>query len=640
MSRLDSHVAAVQNKLALGRFLGALGWSLAGFGACVWVAIVIDRVFRLTLPRVPVWFWSGLGAAAVAAIIYAVWRRPSAHDAAVRIDERLNTKDKFATALHVRRLSDPFAHAALLDAERTADSVSLHKRFPLAFPKSTYATIAVALVALATWHWLSPMDLFGREQKIRKQAEQTAKVDQAKKTLKDAMAQVAMVAQKAPDTDQIKLAKEVAMQQLNQPMTDPAQARRTAAKALQDINEAIKQQVKNSAKFAEAQQDAKMVRQLQVPQDEKGPVADAQRAVAKGDFTAAVDELTKLSENFDKMDKKDQEKAAQQMQNLANQLKQLANNPNAQKQIQDQLQQMGLNQQQAQQAQDLMRKAAQGDKDAQQQMQQMAQQAMQQMNNGQGPTPQQQQAIQQMVQQMQAQANAQNTAQNMQQAAQQMAKAMQQAANPQQGGQQGLQGQGQKQQQQQAMQQAMQGMQQQLGQMSAAAQDAEQIAGAQAAAAQAADQAMNAMNGNMQGNQQNNGGGQWQGQGDNQQAAGQMQPWNGQANDGMGPNPGGMGAGDRSAKTQAPYAIKQEMSPSKDDEKGRILMTQLVKGDALKGESKEQLKEITEASVKNAADEVDQDRVSRQAQKVVRDYFSSMQQDAGGAAAPTTAPSK
>ena len=63
--------------------------------------------------------------------------------------------------------------------------------------------------------------------------------------------------------------------QLNQPINDPAQARRTAAKALQDINEAIKQQVKNNSKFAEAQQDAKMVRQLQVPQDEKGPVADA-----------------------------------------------------------------------------------------------------------------------------------------------------------------------------------------------------------------------------------------------------------------------------------------------------------------------------------------------------------------------------
>jgi hypothetical protein len=175
--------------------------------------------------------------------------------------------------------------------------------------------------------------------------------------------------------------------------------------------------------------------------------------------------------------------------------------------------------------------------------------------------------------------------------------------------------------------------------MQAMAQDAQQIAGAQQAAAAAADQAMNGMNGQMNGNQNGNNAGAWQGQGNDMADGGQRQPWNGQANDGMGPNPGGPGAGDRSAKTQAPYAVKPEMDPSKDDEKGKILMTQLVKGDALKGESKEQLKEITESAVKNAADEVDQDRVSRQAQKVVRDYFSSMQQDSG-ASAPTTAPSK
>ena len=123
------------------------------------------------------------------------------------------------------------------------------------------------------------------------------------------------------------------------------------------------------------------------------------------------------------------------------------------------------------------------------------------------------------------------------------------------------------------------------------------------------------------------------------------QPWNGQANDGMGPNNGGVGAGDRSGKQQAPYAVKPELSPSIDDEKGKILASTLVKGAALKGQSKEQLKEVTESALKNQAEEIDQDRVSRQAQRVVRDYFSSIQNDAAsaagaGAVAPTTAPSK
>ena len=85
------------------------------------------------------------------------------------------------------------------------------------------------------------------------------------------------------------------------------------------------------------------------------------------------------------------------------------------------------------------------------------------------------------------------------------------------------------------------------------------------------------------------------------------QPWNGPANDGMAQNMGGVGAGDRSAKSQAPYGVKQEFSPSIDDDKGKILASTLVKGAALKGESKEQLKDVVESAIKNQAEEIDQE---------------------------------
>jgi hypothetical protein len=637
MSRLDQHVLLVQNKLTLGKFLDALARAVAVFGVIVLIAIVIDRVFQVRLPRLSVWLWSGLGSAAALAAAYAIWRRPGAHEAAVKIDERLNTRDKFATALHARGMNDEFAHAALLDAERTADNVSLHKRFPLSFPRAAYATVGVAVLVLATLLWLPTFDLFGKEEQARRQAEQTAKVEQGKRQLKDALAQVAAVPAALQKDEKIQLAKANLELALKQGATDPARSQRTAAKALQDVNEAIKQQIKNNAKYAEAQNDAKMLRQLQVPKDETGPVADAQRAIAKGDFSDAVNELSKLGEKFDKMDKAEQDKAAQQMKNLANQLQQMAQNPQVQQQLQQQMQQMGMNQQQMQQAQQLMQQAAQGNPQAQQQMQQMAQQMMKQMNNGQGPNPQQQQQIQQMMQQMQAQMNNQQQAQQMQQAAQQMAQAMQQAAQQQ--GQQGQQNQqGGQQQAQQQMNQGAQQMQQQLQQMQAVAQDMQQIAAAQQNAANAARQAMNGMNGQQGQQGQDAGGGQWQGAGDNQ-GGDQNRPWDGQARDGMAPTQGGQGAGDRSAKQQAPYAVKPEMDPSQDDEKGRILATTLVKGDALKGESKEALKEVTESALKEAAEEVDQDRVSRQAQRVVREYFSSMQKDTE-TGSPTTAPSK
>src|SRR5215211_6108867 len=134
MSRLDRHVAFVQNKLALARFFYAIAWALLIYAGIVWGVIVVDRLTHVRPIRPDIWFWSGMGVSILAAIIYAFIKRPDAKAAAVAIDERLALKEKFSTALYVRAQNDPFAKAAVLDAERTADNVSLHKRFPLEFP--------------------------------------------------------------------------------------------------------------------------------------------------------------------------------------------------------------------------------------------------------------------------------------------------------------------------------------------------------------------------------------------------------------------------------------------------------------------------------------------------------------------------
>src|SRR5262249_41090973 len=128
MSRLDQHVSAVQNKLALSRFIDALAKTLFIFAIGVLVTVLVNKVFRFSFPRQLFWMGSGFGAAALAAIIFAIVRRPAPHDAAVAIDDVLNIKEKFATALHVRNWRDEFAQAAVRDAERTANDVDLHKK--------------------------------------------------------------------------------------------------------------------------------------------------------------------------------------------------------------------------------------------------------------------------------------------------------------------------------------------------------------------------------------------------------------------------------------------------------------------------------------------------------------------------------
>jgi hypothetical protein len=139
MNRLDRHIGMVRSKLALEQFLFALGYAIAIFFAAVLVSVLIDRVFWVHLPKAIIWFWAGMGAAILAAFGYAIARQPTAHQAATFIDDKLGLKEKFSTALFVRSAAgdrDPFALAAVLDANQTADNVSLHRRFPLSFPSS------------------------------------------------------------------------------------------------------------------------------------------------------------------------------------------------------------------------------------------------------------------------------------------------------------------------------------------------------------------------------------------------------------------------------------------------------------------------------------------------------------------------
>jgi hypothetical protein len=625
MSRLDDHVAAVQNRMALNLFAMALGWGAMVFAGVLFLAVLIDRIFLVRLPQPVMWVYGGLALILIAAAVYAARMRPSPREAAVPIDEKLGLKEKISTALYIRPENDPFAQAAVLDAEQTAQQVVINMRqhFPLTFPRPAYWAIGLLVLALLARGFIDPMNLFNRKEIAAKQAAEQAKVEEARKNVERAIARIDAMPKVAGSEEALQIAKAELTAMLNQPTIDPSKANRTAVKALQDLNEALKEQAKTNAKYAQAQNEMKMLKSMQKPMEGQGPVADAHRAIVDGNFSEAIDELTKAIENFEKMDKEQQQQVAQQMQQLSQQLQQQAQ-PNAaqQQKMQQQMQQMGMNQQQQQQAQQLMQQAAQGDKQAQQQMQQLMQQVQQQMNNGQGANQQQQQMMQQMMQQMQAQQNAQQTAQQMAQAAQQMAQAMKQAAQQAQG-QQGQQP-GQQQNPQQGMAQAMNAMQQQLQNMQAAAQDAQQIAAAQAAAQAAQAAAQQAMNGNGNAGQGGQGQGMWNPGNNNGNPNNPNQQFNGQAGF-AGPNQGGIGAGDRTYKNQAPYGVKQEIDPSQDDPNGRILASNFIKDlNPDRGTSTQTLKEVAERALNEQTDEVDQERISRQAASAVREYFKSI----------------
>jgi hypothetical protein len=652
MSRLDQHVSAVRTRMMLGVWIGALAWAGIVYAIVIGAAILIDKLVQLHLPHEQIWFWVGVGVTVAVSVAYTIWQRPSPRQAAVAIDERLALKEKFSTALFARSSNDPFAIAAVRDAERTADGVNLQRKFPVRVPRVAAGTILAGIIVFLI-AWLFPsFDLFGvKSAQLAKSQAVEQSQQQARDTIHRAILAIDAAPKSVAEKPEIQMAKKELLAMHGAKTVDPERAQSTGQKAIEQVQQAIKQKIQDNQDFAINQEEMKDFKNMAPPADEPGPIADAHRNLSQGKFDQAMQDLSKAVDNFNKMDPKDQDKAAKQMDTLAKAIKQMASDPKVQQNVKQQLQNMGANQQQQQQMQNLMQQAAAGNQQANQQLQQMAKQLVQQANNGNGKNAQQQrqaaQQIQKQIQQMQQQVNAQVNAQQLAGSAQALAAVMKQAAQggnpgqPKQGGngqmangqqqqpqqqpgqQPGQNGQQQKQQQQQKMAQAAKQMQQQMQQMQAVANDAQQVAAGQ--------QNQGGQDGQGQGQDGKNGqNGQGQ-NGNGQQANGQgQQPWgqpqNGQP--GNGPNPGGVGAGNnRPNPTIAPFATKDETDIQQKDEKGKVLASNFVKAGSLKGDAKMQLHDVLPPTDKDAAEEVGEQRIPRQDQEVVRGYFGNLEKD-------------
>ena len=77
--------------------------------------------------------------------------------------------------------------------------------------------------------------------------------------------------------------------------------------------------------------------------------------------------------------------------------------------------------------------------------------------------------------------------------------------------------------------------------------------------------------------------------------------------------------------------FEKTIAASVADEKGRLLNSRFVKTTAEKGTSRVGIHDVIQSAEKDAADEVDQDRISRPEQAVVKRYFDDLKQESAPA---------
>lgn len=575
-------VSLARRRLLTNLLLDRLAWGLL-IAAGAWaLTTLVVRLFALGLP-----LWTAGGIATLVALLIgaaAAWlARPSALHAAVALDQAAGLKERLSTAILVQRDGDPFARAAIADAEHSAGRVHVpsHIRYnsPRVWPLSVATLISAALLA----QFMPQMNLFARESQadLTQLRQQALAEHQAIKTQFDEkLGKIKELVKGDPKFAEA--LKEIEPLELpDAPGVTPDDVRRTASERIDDARQTLEERL--AEKEQAGTKDAKrMFQKLNEPgeQTSNDPLT---KSLASGDFEGAKESLKQLADKVEDLAQKADTPEAkeqlarmeQQVKRLADQMAKLSDNERIQKELENKA---GMS---AEDAKKLLDQIKNMDP---KQLQKELQKAL--ADKGMS-----QQQMQQMMQKIQQQQQAQKQCQNMSQCMSKAAQAMQQCQQP------GQAGQG-----SQDASNALSDAMSQLSQMEMSEQMMNEM-----------EAALNDLN-NMR--DQVCQGGSCEGQGFGQRNGSQDKIGNqgGKA---------GLGMGARIGKEKTAYATDPTKAPTR-YQGGSVIGRMLIEGPQVRGEASAEAFAAASAEVRQEQDAVEHEQAPRQYQKSLQTYFDRL----------------
>ena len=564
MNPVQDAVRSAKRRLVLISWIHTSAWFL-----CVAVALLVVLRGVQKIAPVVVVPWdivlpASLGLAVIFALITAIVRAPSALKAAQILDERAGLRESLSTALLAQGRDDPWSRVVTEEARSRAKGLRVPSAIPLERPRGWGAPIGAAIALLAVW-WLPTRDLTGllekqEEARLEEQIEQEVRA-----TVNDAQEQMREIIEKTGidiEPEDFSTSDDL-LNPESAEFIPPDESLRSAIKNLTSVSEKLQEE-----RESEKGQTYDAIREAMksLTSNESDPASEMARAMARGDFSEAQQQLQKLQEQIEQSgsDPAQREQLAQSLRNIEKQLEQAANNA---QQLQEQLEQAGISQQEAQQ---LARDP----------------QALQQRLESMGiPAPQ---ALS-MAQSAQAQQQAQDAASAMSQAASQMAQGLESGDMSQQS-------------------QGSQSMSDQLSSMEQLQQDMQALENAMSQAQQQMDQLSNAQQ-------------QCENPGNGSRSQNQL------ANGGIGPGIGQGGSPDIGLDANDPgadYTLSREQAKIRVNEGGPVIASTLVYGSQVRGESTAAFNEAVSSASAQASEAIETKRVPRAYESAVQHYFGRL----------------
>ncbi len=341
MAELEKQVSRVMRRLNFQIFLQILVWCWAGSLTLALGWVFTEKVWQ---PLVEPWWITplaamGLGVVAATAIWF--FKRPSAVDAALALDQAFGLKERVSTTLTLSQSlrETPAGLALICDAAKRVETLDVGEKFTLQVPRTAWMPIVPAILVFLVAMFVK-FDKSSNAQAKTESAKERAQVEQSAKVLAQRIEK------------QMEKAKEQGMGETEKLLAEIAQKAKKDIEDSKDID-----QKKALAKMTTIQDELKARRekvgsseQLQKQLEklknstETGPADKFQQALKHGDFKKAVDELNKIAEQLKsgQLTPEEKKKLEKQLAQMKEQLQKMANIEERKKQLEEQLKKAGL----------------------------------------------------------------------------------------------------------------------------------------------------------------------------------------------------------------------------------------------------------------------------------------------------------
>jgi hypothetical protein len=332
---LQRQIGRARRRLAFQRFLDRLGWCWFAALAAAAVLIAVDKFRPLGLE---VWVWpaGALAAGLLAAAVWTLLLRGNSLEAALEIDHRFALKERVSSALALSpadRQSEAGA-ALVADAMRRVERIDVAGRFGVRPPRRLLWPLLPAVLAALVALLVNPA---GDGSSTAKAEDPSAKQQIKKSTevVRRELAQRRDQAKKEGLRDAEQLFKK--LEEGTKQLSDES-AKEKAMVKLNDLSRQLnerRQQLGGADKVKEQLDQLKNVN--------RGPADKFAKAVGRGDFKKAAEELDKLKDQLanGKLDEKQKADLAKQLDQMKQKLSKLADaHRAAQEQLQQQAKQL------------------------------------------------------------------------------------------------------------------------------------------------------------------------------------------------------------------------------------------------------------------------------------------------------------